>query len=79
MNDIDTCCNHLQTNHYAEITALINRQDNDTLNRELQDVSIWLIENKLSPNTEKLNWLSSKNSEMSKKTQEKTWSFLRKL
>ena len=53
MSDTDTCCNHLHTILYADDTVLIEKRDNDKLNADLQDVKIWLIENKLSLNTDK--------------------------
>ena len=53
MSDADTCCTHLHTILYADDTVLIKKRDNDKLNAELQDVKIWLIENKLSLNTDK--------------------------
>ena len=50
LNDIDTCCNHLHSNLYADDRASINHEANDMLNAEMNDVSNWVFESKLYRN-----------------------------
>ena len=61
-DDVGTSGNHLDAILYADQTALINKQDIDTLKAELTNVDIWLMQIKTFLITDQTKMIRFKNS-----------------